>query len=94
MILFGLVATMVTELLSHRPASSVALSSIGRNLFACARSTIAQPLIDVMGNGWLFTAAGMVMLVTGFVAVGALRWYGAGWREGKASILSISIARI
>ena len=34
------------------------------------------------------------LLVTGFVAVGALRWYGAGWREGKASILSISIARI
>lgn len=82
MILFGLVTTMVTEFLPHKPASGVALNSMGRNLFACAGFAVAQPLIDAMGNGWLFTAAGMVMLVTGLVAVGGLRWYGAGWREG------------
>lgn len=82
MTLFGLVTTMVTELLPNRPASGVALNSLGRNLFACVGFAIGQPLIDVMGNGWLFTAAGIVMLVTGCLAVWGLRRYGAGWREG------------
>ena len=84
MILFGLVTTMVTELPPNKPASGVALNSMGRNLFACVGFAIAQPLIDVMGNGWLFTAAGIVMLVTGFLAMGGLRRYGAGWREGMS----------
>lgn len=84
MILFGLVTTMVTELLPNKPASGVALNSMGRNLFACVGFAIAQPLIDVMGNGWLFTAAGIVMLVTGTLAVEGLRRYGAGWREGMS----------
>ncbi|KAF6233261.1 hypothetical protein HO173_008551 [Letharia columbiana] len=84
MILFGLVTTMVTELLPNKPASGVALNSMGRNLFACVGFAIAQPLIDVMGNGWLFTAAGIVMLVTGMLAVEGLRRYGAGWREGMS----------
>ncbi len=81
MLLFGLVTTMVTELLPQKPASGVALNSMGRNLFACAGFAVAQPLIVVMGNGWLFTAAGGVMLVTGLLAVGGLRRWGAGWRE-------------
>lgn len=84
MILFGLVTTMVTELLPNKPASGVALNSMGRNLFACVGFAIAQPLIDLMGNGWLFTAAGTVMLVTGTLAVEGLRRYGAGWREGMS----------
>lgn len=77
MILFGLVTTMVTELLPDRPASGVALNSMGRNLFACVGFAVAQPLLDAMGNGWLFTAAGVVMLLTGLLAVGGLRWCGA-----------------
>lgn len=82
MILFGLVTTMVTEFLPHKPASGVALNSVGRNLFACIGFAIAQPCIDAMGNGWLFTAAGIVMLVTGSLAVEGLRRYGTSWREG------------
>ena len=84
MILFGLVTTMVMEFLPNKPASGVALNSMGRNLFACVGFAIAQPPVNVMGNGWLFTAAGIVMLMTGFLAVGGLRRYGAGWREGKS----------
>lgn len=81
MILFGLVTTMCTELMPTKPASAVALNSMGRNVFACIGFAIAQPLIDVMGNGWLFTAAGFIMLVTGLAAAGGLQKYGAQWRE-------------
>ena len=81
MVLFGLVTTMCTELMPKKPASAVALNSMGRNLFACVGFAIAQPLINVMGNGWLFTAAGAIMLVTGLIAVGGLQKYGAQWRE-------------
>ena len=88
MIMFGLVTTMVTELLPHKPASGVALNSMGRNLFACVGFAIAQPLVDVMGNGWLFTAAGIVMLVTGWAAVEGLRRYGASWRERMSERVS------
>ena len=81
MILFGLVTTILTELMPAKPASGVALNSMGRNIFARVGFAIAQPLIDVMGNGWLFTAAGGMMLVTGLAAVGGLQRYEAKWRE-------------
>ncbi len=81
MILFGLVTTMCTELLPKRPASGVALNSMGRNIFACLGFAIAQPLINGIGNGWLFTAAGLAMLVTGLASVMALQRHGSKWRE-------------
>ena len=84
MVLFGLVTTMLTELMPAKPASGVALNSMGRNAFACVGFAIAQPLIDVMGNGWLFTAAGIVMLVGGLTAVWGLQRKGAIWRESMA----------
>ena len=80
MMLFGLVTTMLTELMPAKPASGVALNSMGRNVFACVGFAIAQPLIDAVGNGALFTAAGGIMLVTGLAAVGGLQKYGAKWR--------------
>lgn len=81
MILFGLVTTMLTELMPAKPASGVALNSMGRNVFACVGFAIAQPLIDVIGNGWLFTIAGGVMAGSGLAAVAGLRWRGGRWRE-------------
>lgn len=87
MILFGLMTTMLTELMPNKPASGVALNSMGRNVFACIGFAIAQPLIDVLGNGWLFTGAGVVMGVSGVAAVWGLRRYGAKWREGMEGMV-------
>lgn len=79
MIIFGLVTTMLTELLPSRTASAVALNSMGRNLFGCVGFAVAQPWLEACGNGWMFTAAAGVMLLSGFSVVGALRrWGGVG----------------
>lgn len=63
-LIFSLVTTVMVELLPHRSASSVALNSLGRNIFASIGSAIGQPLISAIGNGWALTAAAAVMLLS------------------------------
>ncbi|KAL8712487.1 MAG: hypothetical protein Q9220_003335 [cf. Caloplaca sp. 1 TL-2023] len=82
MIIFGLVTTMLTEFLPSRPASAVALNSMGRNLFACVGFAVAQPWLEACGNGWVFTAAAGMMAVGGGGVIWGLGRWGRGWREG------------
>jgi hypothetical protein len=41
---------------------------------------IAEPIIRAIGNGWLMTILGLWSVVTGFMALGAMRKWGAQWR--------------
>lgn len=82
MLVFGATTTMLTEFMPQRSSSGIALNNFVRNIFSCVGSVVAQPLIEVMGNGWLCTMVGLFALVTGNAAVWALRKYGARWREG------------
>lgn len=81
MLVFGVTTTMLTEFMPRRSSSGVAVNNFVRNIFSCVGSVIAQPLLDVMGNGWLCTMVGLFALVTGNAAVWALRRYGPRWRE-------------
>ncbi|KAK4121135.1 MFS general substrate transporter [Parathielavia appendiculata] len=81
MLVFGVTTTMLTEFMPRRSSSGVAVNNFVRNIFSCVGSVIAQPLIEVMGVGWLCTMVGLFALVTGVAAVWALRRYGATWRE-------------
>ena len=61
----------------------MALDSTGRDLFACGGFAIAQALIDGMGNGWLFTAAGLCDVAEGaFGGGGGGTEEVWGWLEG------------
>jgi hypothetical protein len=51
-----------------------------RNIFSCVGGVVAQPLLDVMGNGWLCTMLGLFAWVTGNLAIWALRKKGPVWR--------------
>ncbi|KAL8838845.1 MAG: hypothetical protein Q9170_001967 [Blastenia crenularia] len=88
MIIFGLVTTMLTEFLPAKPASAVALNSMGRNFFACLGFAVAQPWLEASGNGWMFTTAAAIMVVSGFGIIEALRRWGAVWRESMNETLA------
>jgi MFS family permease len=80
MLVFGAVTTMLTEFMPRRSSSGVAVNNFVRNIFSCVGGVVAQPLLDVMGNGWLCTMLGLFAWVTGNLAIWALRKKGRAWR--------------
>ncbi|KAL2018838.1 hypothetical protein VTK56DRAFT_327 [Thermocarpiscus australiensis] len=80
MLIFGAVTTILTEFMPRRSSSGVAVNNFVRNIFSCVGSVVAQPLINAMGNGWLFTMVGLVAWVTSYAAIWTLRRKGSEWR--------------
>ena len=80
MLVFGAATTMLTEFMPKRSSSGVAVNNFVRNIFSCVGGIVTQPLIDVMGVGWLRTMIGLFTWVTGNLAVMALKRWGPKWR--------------
>ncbi|KAF2133779.1 MFS general substrate transporter [Dothidotthia symphoricarpi CBS 119687] len=80
MLIFGLVTTMLTELMPKRAASAIALNNFVRNIFSFTGALVADPILSAIGNGWLMTILGIWSLVTGFMALGAMKRWGEKWR--------------
>ncbi|RMD41538.1 hypothetical protein DV735_g3559, partial [Chaetothyriales sp. CBS 134920] len=55
MLIFGAVTTMLTEFMPRKASSGVALNNLCRNLLSSTGSLVGAPLINSIGNGWLFT---------------------------------------
>lgn len=56
--------TYLTEILSQKAASSVALSSCFRNIAAAISSLIISTMCDVMGTGWCFSGLGLLNILS------------------------------
>nr|POF01192.1 mfs transporter ops2 [Quercus suber] len=80
MLVFAAVTTMLTEFMPRKASNGVALNNFCRNIFSCIGVIITSPLIDAIGNGWLFTGMGIISLVSGILAVASLKRYGDHWR--------------
>ncbi|RYP56622.1 hypothetical protein DL771_011743 [Monosporascus sp. 5C6A] len=80
MLVFGAVTTMLTEFMPRRSSSGVALNNFVRNILSCTGGIVGQPLIDVMGVGWLMTALGLVCWLSGNLVIWLLRRNGGKWR--------------
>lgn len=80
MIIFGMATTMLTEFLSKRSSSGVAVNNFVRNIFSCVGGIVASPIIDAIGNGWLFTILGILCWISAFVVIWAMRKFGPKWR--------------
>jgi len=80
MIIFGVATTMLTEFLPKRSSSGVAVNNFIRNIFSCVGGVIAEPLINAIGNGWLFTGLGIICWISAFGVVWAMRKFGPKWR--------------
>lgn len=81
MIVFGVATTMLTEFMPKRSSSGVAVNNFCRNIFSCVGGVVAEPLIDAIGNGWLFTGMGILCLLSACGVVWAMRRFGPRWRE-------------
>jgi predicted MFS family arabinose efflux permease len=79
MLIFTLATTMLTEFLPQRASTGIAVNNFIRNIFSFAGAVAAVPIINAIGNGWLFTILGLVSLISGCVVVWAMRKWGANW---------------
>ena len=80
MLIFAVATTMLTEFMPKKASSGVALNNFVRNILACVGGVVAQPLLDAIGNGWLFTLLGL-LAVCSSVVIWAMRHYGPRWRK-------------
>lgn len=80
MLVFSAATTMLTEFMPRKSSSGVALNNFVRNIFSCTGGIIAQPLINVMGDGWLMTMIGLIAWVSGNVSIWLLRRNSQKWR--------------
>jgi len=63
-----------------RSSSGVAVNNFVRNIFSCVGSVVAQPLIDAIGDGWVFTGLGVICWISGFSTIWAMKKFGPRWR--------------
>lgn len=82
-LIFSLVTTVLVELIPSQSGMLVALNSLGRNIFGAIGTSIAQPLLAAIDNGWLFTIAAVIILASSLSIV-LLKRYGQRWREALA----------
>ena len=80
MLIFAMVTTMLTEFMPKKSSSGVALNNLIRNCFSCAGGIVGTPLIDAIGNGWLFTILGLWAFSSASV-IWAMKKFGPRWRE-------------
>jgi len=80
MIIFATATTMLTEFLSKRSSSGVAVNNFVRNIFSCVGGIVAEPVISAIGDGWLFTILGIWAWISSVVVIWAMRKYGPRWR--------------
>jgi membrane associated rhomboid family serine protease len=59
----------------------VAVNNFVRNIFSCVGAIIAQPMINAIGNGWVFTILGCVTMVFGYLSIWTLKKKSPEWRK-------------
>ena len=79
MLLFAAATTMLTEFMPRQSSSGVALNNFMRNIFSFAGTLLAEPLINAIGNGAMFTIIAGIALASCLVIV-AMKRYGERWR--------------
>lgn len=73
---------MLTEFLPSKSSNGVAVNNFIRNIFSCVGSLLTNPLIEAIGDGWLFTILGIVSLIAGPFTIWAMKRFGPRWRVG------------
>ncbi|KAL1866648.1 hypothetical protein Plec18167_008980 [Paecilomyces lecythidis] len=87
MLIFSMATTMLTEFMPKKSSSGVALNNFMRNIFSCVGSVVAAPIINAIGNGWLFTILGLAAIASSSSLL-VMRIYGARWRQKMDSHLN------
>jgi multidrug resistance protein len=80
MLIFAMATTMLTEFMPEKSSSGVAVNNFVRNIFSCIGAFISVPLINAIGNGWLFTILGL-WAISSSAVIWAMRKFGPQWRK-------------
>lgn len=80
MLIFAMATTMLTEFMPRKSSNGVAVNNLMRNIFSCVGGVVGAPLLQAIGNGWLFTILGLWTLASCLV-IWAMKRYGPRWRE-------------
>jgi multidrug resistance protein len=80
MLIFSIATTMLTEFMPNRSSSGVALNNFVPNIFSSIGCVVASPIMEAIGNGWLFTIMGSVAALSSLV-IFAMKIYGSRWRK-------------
>ncbi|KAL5361382.1 major facilitator superfamily domain-containing protein [Aspergillus floccosus] len=86
MLIFSMVTTMLTEFMPKKSSSGVALNNFMRNIFSCVGSFVTAPIIDAIGNGWLFTILGLAAFASSSVLM-IMKVFGPRWRKSMDAAL-------
>ena len=81
MILYGAIATALTEFTPKRSSSGLALNNFVRNILSFIAAVVTQPLVNAMGVGWTTTMVSLFSLATILPAIAMLQTRSARWRE-------------
>ncbi|PYH87441.1 MFS general substrate transporter [Aspergillus ellipticus CBS 707.79] len=85
MLIFGMATTMLTEFMPKKSSAGVALNNFMRNIFSCVGSVVTAPIIDAIGNGWLFTILGLAAFASSSVLF-VMKVYGPRWRKSMDAL--------
>jgi len=81
MMIFALATTMLTEFMPQRASAGIAINNFVRNIFSFTGAVVAEPIIDAIGNGWIFTILGIWSVGSGFAVIWLMKRRGEVWRE-------------
>jgi MFS family permease len=81
MLIFSMATTMLTEFMPKRASSGIALNNFVRNIISATGAVAGQPLINVIGFGWLTTIIALMAWVSGYLSLSLIRRNSQRWRE-------------
>jgi predicted MFS family arabinose efflux permease len=81
MMIFALATTMLTEFMPKRASAGIAINNFVRNIFSFGGAVAAEPVIDAIGNGWIFTILGVWSIISGVVVIWLMKKKGHVWSE-------------
>ncbi|KAH7028916.1 major facilitator superfamily transporter [Microdochium trichocladiopsis] len=81
MLVFVAANTMLTEFMPDDSSSGIALNNFVRNIFTCVGLLVAQPLLDAMGYGGLFSLLAGLCWVVIATCIWLLKKSSRRWRE-------------
>lgn len=85
MLIFNMATTMLTEFMPKNASAGVALNNFMRNIFSCIGSLVTAPIINAIGNGWLFTILGLIAVASSSTLF-MMKVFGPRWEIGRAHV--------
>ena len=85
MLIFSMATTMLTEFMPKKASAGVALNNFMRNIFSCIGSFVTAPIVDAIGNGWLFTIMSLIGFASGSTLL-IMKVYGPRWRKSMDTL--------